>query len=119
MDCMMQKDMKRSLSSLWKVCVAFRMFNLNREEGVLSQCQHMMENLSGSGYPSPSNIQTSTSSKQYRDNESERIQRLVVMETALAAGLGSILSEYVLAQADTSNRFTTGRNEYPAYPLES
>ena len=108
----LSKDMKKSLSSLWKACLVFKMFILNREENILLQCKYLIEDsdLSGSVYTeSQSQSQTSTQSQYYSVTESERIHRLIVMESALAAGLGSVLSEYVTVQVDSTNRFTRGK----------
>lgn len=92
----MKNEIKKSLSKLWRACLTFKMFCINREDSILLQCQQLFD------------IKQSTQSQYIGDIETERIQRMIVMETALAAGLGSLLSEYVLAQADSSNRFSRG-----------
>lgn len=92
----MKKELKKSLSKLWKSCLIFKMFSISREDSILLQCQQLFD------------IAQSVQSQYIGDVETERIQRMIVMETALAAGLGSLLSEYVLAQADSSSRFSRG-----------
>ena len=110
--------MKKSLSSLWKACLVFKMFILNREENILSQCKYLIDDsdmsgsvMHGSVYTESqqSQSQISTQTQYYSVTESERIHRLIVMESALAAGLGSVLSEYVTVQVDSTNRFTRGK----------
>ena len=91
-----KKELKKSLSKLWKSCLIFKMFSISREDSILLQCQQLFD------------IAQSVQSQYIGDVETERIQRMIVMETALAAGLGSLLSEYVLAQADSSSRFSRG-----------
>ena len=90
-----EKRKKLSRMALWCACLDFEMFSIGRIEGV----KHL-----GRG---PSEDRgTDRGSK--HDSDTERTQRMIVMECALAAGLGSVLSEYVLAQADTSNSLSKG-----------
>jgi hypothetical protein len=71
------KEIKESISILWKACLHFKMFSVGREEEVcrLSQLQ------------------------------GDKAQRMVVIETAIAAGFGTILAAYVL-HIDTTNTYS-------------
>jgi hypothetical protein len=92
----LDKRKKFSGISLWCACFEFEMFSIGREEGVRQL---------GLGLFEERGVDRDRGSK---DSDMERTQRMIVMECALAAGLGSVLSEYVLAQADTSNSLSKG-----------
>lgn len=101
-----EKRKKFSGISLWCACFEFEMFSTARIEGVLQLGQGLFEERG-----------TDRDRESKHDSDTDRTQRMIVMECALAAGLGSVLSEYVLAQADTSNSLSKGiRNRLFQYP---
>lgn len=98
-----EKRKKWSGITLWCACFEFDMFSIGRIEGVRQLGLGLFEEGGG-------DRDRDRGSK--HDSDSERTQRMIVMECALAAGLGSVLSEYVLAQADTSNSLSKGNSHF-------
>ena len=88
------KEKKVQFSTLWRACVELKMFSPCRAASVIHQGKALLEDVEEGG--------------QNQDPESDRQQRMVVMESALAAGLGSVLYDYVIAEAATSNAFAQG-----------
>ena len=88
------KEKKVQFSTLWRACVELKMFSPCRAASVIHQGKALLEDVEEGG--------------QNQDPESDRQQRMIVMESALAAGLGSVLYDYVIAQAATSNAFAQG-----------
>lgn len=71
------KEIRESISTLWKACLHFKMFSVGREEDV---CK-------------------------LSESQGDKAQRMIVIETALAAGFGSLLADYVL-HIDNTNTFS-------------
>ena len=90
----LSKGKKEQFSVLWRACVELKMFSPCRAATIIHQGNTLLEDLKEGG--------------QNQDPESDRQQRMIVMESALAAGLGSVLYDYVIAQAATSNDFAQG-----------
>lgn len=90
----LSKEKKVQFSALWRACIELKMFSPSRAASVIHQGKGLLEDVEEGG--------------QNQDPESDRQQRMIVMESALAAGLGSVLYDYVIAQAATSNAFAQG-----------
>ena len=105
----LQKEKKNQFCVLWRACVEFNMFCESRSEEVMQLCQTLMTN-------TPISDRTDNHSpaggsglvKRNEDLEMERTQRMIVLESALAAGLGSVLANYVLAQSENWSTFSRG-----------
>ena len=88
------KEKKAQLSILWRACVELKMFSPCRAASIIHQGKALLQEMKEGG--------------QNQDPESDRQQRMIVLESALTAGLGSVLYDYVIAQAATSNAFSQG-----------
>jgi hypothetical protein len=90
----LSKEKKAQFSTLWRACVELRMFSPCRAASIIHQGNALLQDIKEGGLN--------------QDPESDRQQRMIVLESTLAAGLGSVLYDYVIAQAATSNAFSQG-----------
>jgi hypothetical protein len=105
----LQKEKKDQFCVLWRACVEFNMFCESRSDEVMQLCNSLMTNTIISDRTE--NHQAANASslvKRNEDLEMERTQRMIVLESALAAGLGSVLANYVLAQSENWSTFSRG-----------
>ena len=87
----------------------FNMFCESRSDEVMQLCHTLMTNtLISDRSDSQPSISASGLVKRNEDLEMERTQRMIVLESALAAGLGSVLANYVLAQSENWSTFSRG-----------
>lgn len=90
----LSKEKKTQFSTLWRACVELKMFSPCRSASIIHQGKALLQEMKEGG--------------QNQDPESDRQQRMIVLESTLTAGLGSVLYDYVIAQAATSNAFSQG-----------
>lgn len=90
----LSKEKKAQFSTLWRACVELKMFSPCRAGSIIHQGNALLQEIKEGG--------------QNQDPESDRQQRMIVLESTLTAGLGSVLYDYVIAQAATSNAFSQG-----------
>lgn len=90
----LSKENKAQFSTLWRACVELKMFSPCRSASIIHQGEALLQEMKEGG--------------QNQDPESDRQQRMIVLESSLTAGLGSVLYDYVIAQAATSNAFSQG-----------
>ena len=87
----------------------FNMFCESRSDEVMHLCHTLMTNaLISDSTDDHSASNASSLVKRNEDFEMERTQRMIVLESALAAGLGSVLANYVLAQSENWSTFSRG-----------